>query len=283
MDLYRDDLGYLNILPIINPLDVYKRKFSFYLNGKEYFYKEITNIRNIYNELIAEEIASDLNIPHAHYDLASVGGNLGVISESFLEPGETITYMEDILPLVRGYTNIVDEKNNLDDIWDALELKYHDSIEVYEMMIDVINIFLFDALVANPDRHCCNIGIINSKNNTRITPSFDNSEMICEPSIILGMYSLAPRREDYKNPNRNMLEIMLNTGSKIYLEQLEGWLPVIEEDNLLKILERVSKRINAPLNEDIVYHILDEFNLNRKMLRDVISRVKENKKIKVLK
>jgi len=56
--------------------------FYFIYHGEKYYFK-YDSFAPAYNELIAEEIASDLNIPHLHYDLASIGQFQGVLSKDY--------------------------------------------------------------------------------------------------------------------------------------------------------------------------------------------------------
>ena len=58
-------------------------RIEFIYDNEIYFYKSLRNKKECYNELIAEELAHDFNIPCAYYDLAATKYDLGVITKNF--------------------------------------------------------------------------------------------------------------------------------------------------------------------------------------------------------
>ena len=50
----------------------------------------------------------------------------------------------------------IDKKNNLYDIWYALDIYYKDSEITKQLMEEIINIFIFYILIGNIDRHLLN-------------------------------------------------------------------------------------------------------------------------------
>jgi len=95
--------------------------FSFFYKSTKYYFKYHKKTENFYNELIAEKIASRLNIPCCHYDLAYYLDDYGVVSKSFDHPN--YISMKDYL--VEKYSkDECDERNTLEDIWDAFFLDF---------------------------------------------------------------------------------------------------------------------------------------------------------------
>lgn len=161
--------------------------FSFEYKGITYFYKYKSFIP-VYNELIAEELAKDFDIPCISYDLAVLNKNEGIISKNFKQPGYNYITGYQILEEAFSTKDLFDDEryNNLESIWEALEYRYKSTPNKKEiishLMKRVTDIFIFDIICGLTDRHSSNWGIMEKGETIDIMPLFDN-ERITDVSI----------------------------------------------------------------------------------------------------
>ena len=257
----------------------------FIYNGKKYYYKRTKNITDFYNEMIAEKIANRLGISCCHYFLGTCLDEEGTISECFENPNyiSMNDYLKEKYP-----ESDPDERNNLEDIWNAF---YHDFSEktVNKLMTELVNIFMFDILIGNYDRHNENYGLVIDGDNTHFAPLFDNEKMLSERSIEDGGYALGVEREDSKKMKEysteyqvascqeedNLLYKFLNLSDFCYQEQLKEYLKIINEESINEIfteLENEGIDIERPIRKLILKRFAD----NRNMITNYFS----SKKIK---
>lgn len=158
--------------------------FSFRYNDKEYFYKYNENTA-LYNELVAEELAQDFGIDHVNYDLALFDNHQGYISESYKKDNVDYIFGSDLLYECYGYmteNRNIEEFNNLKSIWDALEYRYANNPNknqiISDLMNQIVNMFIFDIIICNYDRHSDNWEIIESDNEIKLAPIYDNEGIL---------------------------------------------------------------------------------------------------------
>lgn len=249
----RDNQGFINIsnqklIPVSQPTT-----FMTYINGIKYYFKIIYSVKDIYNELISEEIAKDFNIPCVHYDLADYNGMIGVICENFMKNNDTYIPMSRILDDTFSNLNNTSYHNNLTDIWTAIDKRYKNQKITEKIVNQVVNVFIYDILIANIDRHSDNFGIIENGENVSLTPLFDNEKILSELSLLYGGYSLGVDEEDHKffeidlEPEEKYLMKFLNVSSNEYKELLKSKLWIIDEDNIERIFERIEDRIKRKI------------------------------------
>lgn len=265
----RDTNGFIDISNLkLNKLENHRNIYNLDFNNKKYFFKTIFNISSIYNELIAEEIAKDYEIPSAHYDLAVLDGNIGVISENFLKDNETYTDMSSILKTIYNDPEDKTNHNNLTDIWNALSLIFKDEKIISDLMEQIVNIFIFDILIANSDRHDENYGIITGT-KTKMSPVYDNNFMLSGISLYDGDYSI--KVESNMNEEDNILNKFLSISSLEYTELLESKLWIIEEDNIDKIIKRVEERTNRKIEERFKKNIKRDFSRQLRNIKTILN------------
>ena len=176
--------------PQVKQIDyIYESKvhFSFTYHNEIYYFKKDTYPNcSPYNELVACELAKDFGIPCVEYDLAILGGTTkGVISKNFRL--ENVQYIsgEEL------FTNVWDKyhirtSNNLEYIWNALEHHYYSLPNKREIIAKltnkIVNIYLFDIITGQGDRHEGNWKIIEYKNNPNIAPLYDNERILMNSS-----------------------------------------------------------------------------------------------------
>lgn len=158
-------------------------------DNKEYYLKDIReNINTLYCELIADKLLNKLNLPHVNYYLAEFFGKAYLISNSFKKEDENYVSGYKILDEYKDALNSnldINDMNNLETIWNALEYRYTKMFEkskareiVSKLMNQLTTLFSFDIVVANDDRHQSNWMISENKENININTIFDNEYML---------------------------------------------------------------------------------------------------------
>lgn len=267
----RDSLGFIEIDKIDHGDICFFRgynHFYFEYEGKKYYFKKTYSIDTIYNELIAEEIAHEFGISSLHYDLASYYGTIGVISEDFVKDGELILLSEILHD---------DSYNNLEQIRVSLIMHYGQEITDI-LMPELINIFMFDILIGNNDRHTDNIGFIQNKNGISLAPVFDNDLMLSEIATEGDYYSMGIDRTD-KNFDGHILKKFCGVYGDSYANSFEEKLGIISPENMERIFKRVEKRIGTEMNDMIKDKIrTNMFYYYQKLSKIMEERVKRHEK-----
>ncbi len=259
------------------PIKVVKtgKTINFIYEGKEYFFKMIP-YEKILKELVAEKIANRFGLDCCHCFPAIYQGKRGVVSEAaygIWDIGYKLmnTYIQE-----NDFTiNIenIDKYNNLEDIWNFL---YYDldipSDTVKKLMDEVTDIFIFDALIGNIDRHRKNFGIISNGKESRIAAIFDNDKMLSELAINNGKYNLAVESGErpISTPG-NFLYKFLDISDKSYQERLKEGLEIISEESLSEIFQQLETE-GIILDTIVVSKMLEKFVQNRKMINSYFTK-----------
>lgn len=268
----------------------YSLVFSFKYNGEIYFYKD-KNCSKIspYNELVAEELAKDFGIPCVSYDLAALGKNrVGNISKNYKQ--DNVNYIEgtELLGLTHYYdsdlqNDLIDRikpfRNILEDIWDGLEIRYHDYPDqrkiIDGLMKKIVDIYLFDILTCQVDRHDKNWQIIESSEFIDIAPLFDNerilnaTEMFAEVS--LGIDSV------WENLWESIQKFQ-EVSSEEFTDIIKDKLWIISEENLYKVFERIEKKTEYPMPEERKQYYLNGYKKHREQLEEILNKENTRKR-----
>ena len=237
----------------------------FKYQDKFYFFKTNLSIEDRYNELIAEKIANKLGLKCAKYYLGEYCNYKGVVSEMF--DVRNYKSMDEFLYSVYGDDCF--EKNNLEDIWNALSIKFNQE-QTEKIMNDIVNVFLFDILIANNDRHANNLGLIIKDNNVELAPIFDNDNMLREIAMNDGAFFLGIDRNDYYNyvtgesKNDNVFDKFIRISDSEYTERLKRMLPLISDEsinNIFKELEEDGVIVPKEKREDIIKRFRKNYNI----------------------
>lgn len=249
----RDEMGFIN-LDNVRLVDN-----TFYMNGNKYFYKLIKNIYNTYNEMVAEEIANDLEIKCAHFDIGVNNGTILTFSEDIFKNNRFIS-MNEILSFY--YTN-TDIANNLTDVKNALDiyLKGHHK----DIMENIYRMVVFNFYIANHDSHNLNYGLLFD-GKYELAPLFDNIGMLNEESIFDGIYSLGIDSNDYYSDQDIFIKFIECYPE--YLKYIKDNINVISSHNIECILQKIEKRIEANIPSLIRKRIKNDFVYNNKCLKN---------------
>lgn len=184
LDYPRDENGNVILEPkdylITNiPSTKGSRAGKWYLlsNRTRVFIKNICSEREAYSELVSEEIAKQMKMPYARYDLVQMGGLRKIASINILETGEELLHGSDILtvPRIKDIGIICSNINN------KLKRDYPDVSEEEKQKIkeDFLKLTIFDKVISNWDRNPDNWGFVISPNGKiKLAPEFDNNKAL---------------------------------------------------------------------------------------------------------
>lgn len=185
-------------------------------------------------EKIACELAQLLGLPHAHYELARFDGRAGVISPSLVARGARLIHGNELLvTFVTGYgTNESKVYRQREHTIRRLLSYFKASAETVgapygfeqspeiQTALDVfIGYLMFDAWIANQDRHDLNWALLRtSDGNTFLSPSYDHGSSLgrnepdAKRSIMLTT----------KDMGQHITRYVLGARSALYPHVIEG-------------------------------------------------------------
>lgn len=141
----------------------------------------------VYSALVGAEIAKQLGIPTAEYDLAKYRGKYGVITYNFLKSNESLITGYELL----GFVNEIDksklkkiertyfdEKHIFGNILESLKLYLGDDAKAEKIFNEwILNIYMPDFLGTELDRHPKNWGLKYDGKNYSLAPRFDSDSI----------------------------------------------------------------------------------------------------------
>jgi hypothetical protein len=253
----------------------YHRENKIYLECELYYFKYVSNISNIYNELIAEEIAKEFGVKNAVTDIGTIDNNIVILSKDFVKNKKFIK-MEDILKEVYQVSD-TDLYNNIEDVSYALKKKYGKDFKD-----DITKMFLFDVLIGNGDRHSQNYGVLETDKTVRLAPIYDNEEMLGSDYLFENIYSFGVNRQDYYASSLgtyHIFEKFLDSNDD-YTFFINKRKEIINRDNVEKILTNVEKRLDGNrIPSRLRKNIEERFDFNYKTISRIINERKQIKKL----
>ncbi|MCC5803558.1 HipA domain-containing protein [Rossellomorea vietnamensis] len=200
----------------------------------------------IWAEKVAAEVGAQLNLDTMDVNIASYNGRKGLLLKNFIKYGEEEFFDGgDLLKTVIEDFDVYNlEDYNIENIMSSLE--------PFNLEGDMIKVILFDALIANQDRHCENWGVIQKEGEVSFAPIFDNGASLgynnSEYRINL-MFEDRMMFEAFTNKSKTIIGIGVQKKPKIrsFLPQLYQLYPDV-----------VKKEINRfqYLQVDVIKHIL---------------------------
>ncbi len=254
-----------------------KFMIHFDYGGVNYFYKYNQNTIP-YNELIAAELAEDFGIDCVSYDLAVLNGKRGVISANYKKENAHYFSGSDLLYDVYDDIDVDLEKyNNLGSIWEALEVKYETYSNkreiVYHLMQQIVNMFIFDIISCQYDRHSDNWEIVEDNDNINLAPIYDNEGILATS----GKNSFVAMTMD---ENRHdilwkVLKKFQNISSEEFSNIIKEKLWIISEENLNRIFQRVEEKTGIEIPSVFKRYYLEEYQKHKNRLEKVLG-IEEN-------
>lgn len=273
MDTIRDEFGAvdLDLLYKENQIKVIKPFLGSHAiieyQNNIYYLKYVKYLYTLYNEMLAEFLAKDYGVNVTYNDIFTFDGNYGMMSKEIKNNNDLYIPMTDI---------IEDYQNNLEDIWYVLCKKYNDQNIVRQLMDKIVNLFIFDALLSNSDRHVENYGLIKNDKKISLAPIFDNE---CILSSLEGYYSLGIDSSDYENDQGiHFLSKFLEISDSRYIELIESKLWIISSENILGTIEKIEKRIGSSMQQNIKNEIIYKFDSHRQVINNILNKYKKVKK-----
>lgn len=197
-------------------------------------------IYSTYAELIFEELAKQVDIPTAHYDLITYKGQKGVLSQNVAYDNESLISMKDLLDCCNRKHDIGDDQNiHVKDAIRTFETFYKEfgdfpKEDYIRICNDFVNMAIFDIYAISTDRHAENCGVLYDGKNARWSPMFDN-----ECSLMLD--SPQENIEYLINTPRVMEQYLDLQYPRIYYtyEDEDFGVEVMNEDDIDKFLDEI--------------------------------------------
>lgn len=193
---YRKD-GYINLNCVINKNELEREvrgndarnKNWFNLNDGRGMFKanEPEHDYSHYSELICSELAKQIGVEVAEYDIATFDGEKGVITKDMCKEGEELLSIHDLIGLNPNDNPNYPDSVDIEWVFDALERKFekdgYDSHDIDKCMLDLRKQLLFDIFVMENDRHTGNVSFIvgnngENKPSIRLSPKYDTEEAL---------------------------------------------------------------------------------------------------------
>lgn len=275
-------------------------------------FKAFNNEYSIYSELVSEELATELGLPNALYDMAKFQKYTGVITYDYkkieyeyINLGRILTfYLENVLinennentykhKLVdNSDINSLDLLNNLEDIWNALEFYLYNN-KVFDkeiipsiipkLMSQLTDYFSFQLISGNYDMHYKNITLAIKKDgsNALLAPLFDNEDMFKLSEDLTYETYETPRlmleREDlvYKNHKYDILEKYLKISSSEFVDRFFSMIESLNENTIYHLIARVEIKTGVEMPHGIKREISTSFNHNLKEIKKIVEQTKK--------
>ena len=253
---------------------------SFEYEGKKYFWKYEKSI-NPYNELVAAEIAEDLKIPHVSYDLACIGMVNGIISKDFKISDADYIDGEKIL---QGQydSSPTTTHNNLDDIWYALEYRYNKEENMQEIvgniMMKLVQVFIFDILTGQNDRHSSNWGVVEQDGKEPdLQILYDNAHILSLNYIpAISKVALQTYGNEKSYLEDDLLSFLCDSNIE-FVKMIYDSLWVINEENLRSIFKRIETKIGNKMPQIDKEIYINKFAEQKDYIMEIIEKAKKGK------
>ena len=218
----------------------------------------------VYSELIMEELAKQMGLSAARYDLIKYNGKYGILSESMVKNKETFETTYGII----GETSISEENPDITD-YEEIESKLiktlfllgHTEKEVENLIRERRKQKILQLFACEADGHIENEGVIyykdeEGKTTIKMAPMFDN-----ETSLLLDLDEKTLKEALYYNNEENQYKVALEK----MLEKIKQFRSekrtnvklseITQEDDVCKLVIKNLKRMGADVEK--IAQILD--------------------------
>ena len=231
-----------------------KLKKWFIKDGKKYLYKYGASNYEIYAELIAEQLGRQCGINMANYKIAKYKDTTGVLTESFIKPGELIISSDKL----KNAVEYIYEENNLEGCLKDNTIKnlieaaftYDSTIDVDKLFKKLVKRWMFYGIIMESDKNATNISFIRKRTKLKLSPDYDNSTMCRLNENTKDLISEISNLSDIHNMTKQIQQALKPTSeySDDFLESFEQFVdkyPEIVKEIYEKVKEiDVYKAIN---------------------------------------
>ncbi|WP_371810208.1 HipA domain-containing protein [Geobacillus sp. DSP4a] len=221
-------------------------------NKRRYLFKiPKENTGEAWAEVVASKIGQHIGLDMMKADLAVYDGTIGILSENFVLYNEEFYEGGDLF-----FT--------IEESFDRRNLKHYHFLNVIKVLSgfhlekEFVQIPVFDALIANQDRHCDNWGIIVHHTSCRLAPIYDNGASLgyqLKEERILKMFQDQRMFEAFTN--RSFSLIGLPHKKKPKYKELLSFIYELYPKEVKKEIDRISQ-----INEQQVTTVLDGVSEN---------------------
>lgn len=210
--------------------------------GKSKYYVKRNYSDLDYSEIIAYRLAKELGINCVPYEAVLIKGELYYLSK-YIEPSLTGAYF------ALNYDMPLSFHISIYDIWDTIDKHFENT---FELMEDVIKIFLFDIMFLHYDRSPMNWLYVSNEKRIYM---LDN-EFIFVPEYLDRVYKMfvCPMEEESNYDNRlEDLARFLEVSSREYIIEFKNMLLKITPDRLEEIIDNISSEYRATIPKRDLY------------------------------
>lgn len=169
---YRNKNGYINfnIVPKIAYESPYESIEAYEIDDDIYFFRDEFWDGAGIRELINEEIAKQVDIENAEYDLAILNEKKGTITKRFIGYNEIFK---------EGYDILIDSSNKRTDntLYNYLLFLKKEGVSnnrIQKICRGMLENYILDIFSLQEDRNLSNLGFLTKAKNIRLAPRFDN-------------------------------------------------------------------------------------------------------------
>ncbi|ACM10989.1 conserved hypothetical protein [Bacillus cereus Q1] len=225
----------------------------------------------IWAEKIAAGVGTILGLETMDTEIAIYEGEQGILLKNFVEYGkEELFHGGDLLqPVVEEFDPRTLDDYNLDNIMQSLI--------PFNMEENFISICVFDALIANQDRHCENWGVIQRMGDVRFAPIYDNGASMgfnVAEEVIMACLKDEVRFKAFTNRSKTIIEVNGKRKPKIItlLDELKKRYPTYMQQNIEHISNLCYDNLLPVIDE--VPHCIMSSNYKKWVVKLLLYRAK---------
>jgi len=273
---YKNEYGYINLDDIINDETEFERevrgnperdkKWFNTSDGKVMFKANSGfNMYAQYSELICCELAKQVGLEAAEYDLAIHNVQLGVITKNFCKPGEEVLTINELIGEEQNGGRALDNID-IDFVFTALIQKLYDDgydeKTADECILQLRKQMIFDIFVIETDRHTENLSFIIGKDEItgnptiRLAPMYDT-----ETALVLDDINLMDEYGDdwiaRRNAQTREPKICVIPYSNEELAEQSGWSLEFVQQLQSRVSQSESSRSESMLRDTLEFLVED--------------------------